>query len=105
MGAADEARNLPVILGSAGQHRSADQVARLIAELDQARVIAEWLVAETEWECNSYSVRMEAKTLRQRDDARAEIKQARAALDELVTHGDLTPSGRRVLLRILGGES
>ncbi|QMU22058.1 hypothetical protein [Gordonia rubripertincta] len=36
MSAADEARNLPTILGSAGQHRAADQVARLLAELHQA---------------------------------------------------------------------
>ncbi|MDJ0010143.1 hypothetical protein [Gordonia alkanivorans] len=28
-----------------------------------------------------------------------------AALDDLVSHGDLTPSGRIVLQRILGGES
>lgn len=35
----------------------------------------------------------------------ATVQQVRAALDELVTHGDLTPSGRSVLKSILGGDS
>ncbi|UCZ88653.1 hypothetical protein [Gordonia sp. WA4-43] len=78
---------------------------RLLAELDQAQQIAEWLIAETEHKSDAYSVKMEARTLRQRDEARADIKRAQAALDELVTHGDLTPSGRRVLRSILGGGS
>ncbi|WAA20225.1 hypothetical protein SEA_TOGO_7 [Gordonia phage Togo] len=39
------------------------------------------------------------------DAALAAIQQVRAALDELVHHGDLTPSGRIALQRILGGES
>ncbi|QDB74784.1 hypothetical protein KNV19_gp07 [Gordonia phage Portcullis] len=80
-------------------------VRALLAALDQSQVVAEWLIAETEYKSDAYSVRQEAKTLRQRDEARHDIKRARAALDELVNHGDLTPSGRRVLRSIIGGES
>ena len=87
-------------------HNAAPElVDRLLAELDRAQQIAEWLIAETEYKSDAYSVKMEARTLRQRDEARADIKRALAALDELTTHGDLTPSGKRVLRSILGGVS
>ncbi|AZS12337.1 hypothetical protein SEA_KENNA_61 [Gordonia phage Kenna] len=103
MSAADDAREWLNVAPSFTEGRR--HVVALLAQFDQAQVVAKWLIAETEYKSDAYSVRQEAKTLRQRDEARDDIKRARAALDELVSHGDLTPSGRRVLRSILGGDS
>ena len=55
--------------------------------------------------CDEVSSQDAARLRSERDAALSVSRQARAALDELVTHGDLTPSGRRVLNSILGGDS
>ena len=39
-----------------------------------------------------------------RDAAREQVTHLRAAITELAHHGDLTPSGKRVLEQIIGGE-
>ena len=69
------------------------QVRALLAELDRADGV----------------VNVEIVMREEAEDAtrcyESKLIQARAALDELVSHGDLTPSGRRVLRSILGGDS
>lgn len=59
---------------------------------DIPEIAANWVAARNEWQ-------------KAAGNAHATIRQLTLAITELYHHGDLTPSGKRVLANILGGEA